>query len=96
MKFTVSRTIPGKYSGMDRTGDLYFTDDEEVVVEYEYEPQDFVEFLFDYKDEYIFDRKDKYIKGIITYLIENPDSFEELVEGYSDEFSRWLDREREE
>ena len=89
MKFSVLRTVPGKYSGIDRTGDLYFTDDEDVVVEYEYEIEDFVEFLFDYKD--------KYIKGVITtFLIENPDSLEELVEEYANEFSRWLDKEREE
>lgn len=88
MTFTVSRTIPGKYSGIDHNGDLYFTDDEDVVVEYEYEVQDFIEFLFDYKD--------KYIKDVITYLIENPDSVEELVEEvYADEFAKWLDKEIE-
>ena len=89
MKFTVSRTKSGKYSGMDHNGDLYFTDDEDIVVEYEYEVQDFVEFLFEYKD--------KYIKYVITYLIENPGALEELVEeAYADKFSRWLDKEREE
>jgi len=92
MTFTVSRTIPGKYSGIDHNGDMYFTDDEEVVVEYEYDIEDFVEFLFDYKD--------KNIKEIITFLIQNviqnPDSLEELVEEYADEFSRWLDKERKE
>jgi flagellar basal body-associated protein FliL len=89
MKFTVLRTKSGKYSGQDHNGDMYFTDDEEVVVEYEYDIEDFVEFLFDYKD--------KYIKDVITYLIENPDSLEELVEEvYADKFSRWLDKEREE
>lgn len=89
MTFTVSRTIPGKYSGIDHNGDMYFTDDEEVVVEYEYDIEDFVEFLFDYKD--------KYIKDVITYLIENPGSLEELVEeAYADEFAKWLDKEREE
>lgn len=87
MTFTVSRTIPGKYSGMDHNGDLYFTDDEDVVVEYEYEVQDFIEFLFDYKD--------KYIKDVITSLIQNPDSLEELVEEYADEFAKWLDKEIE-
>jgi flagellar basal body-associated protein FliL len=91
MKFTVLRTVPGKYSGMDRNGDMYFTDDEDVVVEYEYDAEDFWNFLFDYKN------KDKYIKDVITYLIENPDSLEELVEEvYADKFSRWLDKEREE
>ena len=89
MKFSVLRTKSGKYSGMDRNGDLYFTDDEDIVVEYEYEVQDFIQFLFDYKD--------KYIKDVITYLIENPGSLEELVEEvYADKFSRWLDKEREE
>lgn len=87
MTFTVSRTIPGKYSGIDHNGDLYFTDDEDVVVEYEYEVQDFIEFLFDYKD--------KYIKDVITSLIQNPDSLEELVEEYADEFAKWLDKEIE-
>lgn len=87
MKFTVLRTKSGKYSGMDHNGDLYFTDDEDVVVEYEYEVQDFIEFLFDYKD--------KYIKDVITSLIQNPDSLEELVEEYADEFAKWLDKEIE-
>ena len=91
MKLTVTRTIPGKYSGMDHNGDLYFTDDEEVAVEYEYETEDFVEFLFAYKGRYI------YIKELVTYLIETPGSLEELVEEeYANEFSRWLDKEREE
>ena len=89
MKFTVSRTIPGKYSGIDHNGDLYFTDDEEVVVEYEYERLDFMNFLFDYKD--------KYFEEVITFLIEIPGALEELVEErYANEFSRWLDKEREE
>lgn len=97
MKFTVLRTKSGKYSGIDHNGDLYFTDDEDIVVEYEYEVQDFVEFLFDYQDEYFFNRENKYIKDVITYLIENPGSLEELVEEvYADKFSRWLDKEREE
>lgn len=89
MKFTVTRTKSGNYSGMDHNGDLYFTDDEEVVVEYEYELQDFIDFLFDYKDEYI--------KEVIAFLIEIPGALEELVEErYADKFSRWLDKEREE
>ena len=89
MKLSVSRTIPGKYSGQDHNGDQYFTDDEEVEVEYEYELQDLIEFLFDYEDEYI--------KAVIISLIENPDSVEELVEEeYANEFSYWLDKEREE
>lgn len=89
MKFTVLRTKSGKYSGIDHNGDMYFTDDEDIVVEYEYDIEDFVEFLFDYKD--------KYIKDVITYLIENPGSLEELIqERYADKFSRWLDKEREE
>ena len=50
MKFTVSSTVPGKYSGQDHNGDLYFTDDEEVVVEYEYDTEDFIDFLFVHKD----------------------------------------------
>ena len=87
MKFSVLRTIPGKYSGQDHNGDLYFTDDEEVVVEYEYEVQDFIEFLFDYKDEHI--------KEVIISLIEDSGALEELVEVYAEEFSRWLDKERE-
>lgn len=32
MKFTVSRTKSGKYSGMDHNGDLYFTDDSAVLI----------------------------------------------------------------
>lgn len=87
MKFTVTRTIPGKYSGRDHTDDLYFTDDEEVEVKYYYGLQDLIEFLFDYED--------KYIKAVIISLIENPDSIEELVaEEYAEEFARWLDKER--
>ena len=83
MKLTVTRTIPGKYSGMDHTGDQYFTDDEEVEVEYEYEMQDFIEFLFEYKDEYI--------KEVMTSLIEDPGSLEELIEEeYANEFAKWL------
>jgi hypothetical protein len=88
MKFSVLRTKSGKYSGMDHNGDMYFTDDEEVVVEYEYEPEDFLEFLFVYNDEYI-------EKGSMS-LIEDLDSLEELVEGYADDFAKWLDKEREE
>ena len=88
MKFTVLRTKSGKYSGMDHNGDMYFTDDEDVVVEYEYEPEDFLEFLFVYNDEYI-------EKGSMS-LIEDLDSLEELVEEYANEFSYWLDKEREE
>lgn len=89
MKFTVSKTMSGKYSGMDHTGDLYFTDDEEVVIEYEYEIQDFIQFLFAYKD--------KYGKEAITSLIEDPGSLEELIEErYANEFAKWLDKEREE
>ena len=87
MKLSVTRTLPGKYSGVDHTGDQYFTDDEEVEVEYEYELQDFIEFLFDYNDEYI--------KEVITSLIVNPGSLEELVEEeYDDEFAKWLGKER--
>ena len=87
MTFTVSRNIPGKYSGQDHTGDLYFTDDEEVEVEYEYTLEDFIEFLFDYKDEYI--------KEAIISLIEDSGSLEELIEErYADEFAKWLDKER--
>ena len=87
MKLSVTRTIPGKYSGIDHTGDLYFTDDEEVGVEYEYMIEDFIEFLFDYKDERI--------KEVITSLIENPCALEEIVEEeYAYEFAKWLDKER--
>ena len=87
MKLTVTRTIPGKYSGMDHTDDLYFTDDEEVEVEYDYELQDLIEFLFDYKNNFI--------KAVIISLIDNPDSAEELVEEeYAEEFAKWLDKER--
>ena len=88
MTFTILKTIPGKYSGIDHTGDLYFTDDEEVEVEYEYEMQDFIEFLFD-----VF--KEEYAKEVMASLIENPGSLEEVVEEeYADEFSYWLDKER--
>ena len=88
MKLTVTRTIPGKYAGKDYyTGELYYNDDEEVGVEYEYELQDFIEFLFDYNDEYI--------KEVITFLIENPGSLAEVVEEeYANEFAKWLDKER--
>ena len=90
MTFTVTRTISGKYSGQDHTGDLYFTDDEEVEVEYEYDVQDFIAFLFEMPDEY-------FEEEFITSLIENPDLLEELVEEeYANEFSYWLDKEREE
>ena len=73
---------------MDHNGDMYFTDDKDVVGEYEYEPEDFLEFLFVYNDEYI-------EKGSMS-LIEDLDSLEELVEGYADDFAKWLDKEREE
>lgn len=89
MKLSVLRTIPGKYSGRDHNGDLYFTDDEDVVVEYEYEIEDFIEYLFEsYKVFYN-------IKKTIVSLLEGKCTVEEAVEGYAKDFAWWLDKERE-
>ena len=48
MTFTVSRTIPGKYSGMDHTGKLYFTDDEEAEFEKNYYYEMWLKFKLGY------------------------------------------------
>ena len=78
MKLSVLRTIPGKYSGRDHNGDIYYTDDEEVICEYEYDMETFIYFCEE--------------KGIDYKPYQ--DDMEELVHEHEDEFARWLDKER--